>query len=363
MKIKNVIKKTGWVFAMLWMLLGVVPAQANLYKITGVEVTAERESALQAKEAALSEAQVVAFQQLMMRLSPENVSKLPVPNEQEVLSYVLGVSIEKEKTTNTKYIGTIGVEFNPSAVQEFLQKAEATYLKTQAPSLLVVPHYVTQTQSAILNEQNPLYMALKDKAFAPFYQAIVPMGTAEEQAIAEKAINEYKNPELLMDWLKKYNKEKLALLTLMQEEGDLWQMNIVFYPSDKMQNQTVLKKFRFSAGHPVAAADQMAKAVFKEMEHRWRQDENSSLNKDRTLYLRVPVASLAEWKKLEKQMKNWSFFEKISLKGIYLPQVLLEVVYKDNLGEVEQKLLAYGWRLNKDFMGNGATLTKVTYYE
>ena len=118
----------------------------------------------------------------MARLSPESAAQLPQMTEESVLPYVLGVSIENEKTTATKYMGSIAVEFNPTAVKSLLNTEQVTYLKTQAPSLLVIPEYVVNDQVQVLTSTNPLYQALKEKSdFAPFYQAVVPNGTEEEQ--------------------------------------------------------------------------------------------------------------------------------------------------------------------------------------
>ena len=153
------------------------------------------------------------------------------------------------------------------------------------------------------------------------------------------------------------------VLRLVHEGDDMWQIGSRFYPTTSMNNQVVQKRFRFASGDQKRAAEQMANAVFQEMESRWRADRTSSLADKQILYLRVPVESLPEWLRLEQEMKTWSFFEEISLKGLYLPQVLVEATYKGDENVVAERLLEQGWRLNKDFTGNGATLTRVSAYE
>ena len=354
MKTKNVIK----VVLFLGVVFGMGRAEANLYRVANVPVVAERESALAAKEAALAEGQVVAFKQLIQRLSPGNANQLPQMNEESVLPYVMGVSIENEKTTATRYMGSITVEFNPSAVKEFLNTEQVTYLKTQAPTLLVIPEYVVNGVTQTLDSTNPLYKALKEKgAFAPFYQAVVPDGSEEELFLTKQNIA---NATSL---LPTYGKDRVMVLRLEHEGNDLWQISSRFYPSSGMQNQVVYKKFRFSSGDPKLAAGQMADAVFQDMENQWRADRTSSFADKQTLYLRIPVNSLSEWLALEKEMKTWSFFEDVSLKGLYLPKILVEVTYKGDEDQIVGRLLEQGWRLEKDFTGNGATLTRVSVHE
>lgn len=337
-------------FCVLWLNT----AQANLYRVENVSVEAERASALEAKEAALAQGQVAAFRRLIARLSPENKELMPEITEEEILPYVAGVSIENEKTTATKYMGSIAVEFYPSAVKEFLNAQQVTYLRAQAPSLLVIPEYVVNGEVQLLEETNPLYLALKERGnFAPFYQAVVPEGTEDELALIQQDLRAATN------LLNIYQKDKVMVLRLEFEENDMWGIRSSFYPATGMQNQVVYKRFRIGSGNPKLAALQMADAVFKEMERRWRENRTSSFADKQTLYLRVNVNSLGEWLALSKAMKTWSFFENITLKGVYLPQVLVEATYKGDEEKIRSDLLDNGWQLIRDFSGNGATLTRI----
>ena len=320
-------------------------AKANLYRVANVPVAAERSSALEAKEAALAEGQVIAFKRLIARLSPQSVGQLPQMTEETVLPYVLGVSIENEKTTATKYMGSIAVEFNPQMVKEFLNTEQVAYLKSAPPSLLVIPEYVVNGQTQTLEGTNPLYQALKErKDFAPFYQAVVPKGSDEELNLMRGSIGGA--TALLSD----YGKDRVMVLRLVYEGNDMWQIGSSFSPSSGMQNQVVQKRFRFDA-------------VFKEMEERWRADRTSSFSDKQTLYLRIPVNSLPEWLRLEQEMKTWSFFEEVALKGLYLPQVLVEATYKGDEDVIASRLRQVGWQMEKDFSGNGATLKRMGGYE
>ena len=153
------------------------------------------------------------------------------------------------------------------------------------------------------------------------------------------------------------------VLRLAYEGDDMWMISSNFYPVSGMSNQVVYKRFRFSSGNQKMAAAQMADAVFQEMESRWRADRMTSFAEEQALYLRVPVGSVSEWLALEKEMKSWSFFDNVSLKGLYLPLVLVEVTYKGGDGDLSSRLLAEGWILNRDLNGNGATLVRAGIHE
>ena len=278
-------------------------AQAQLYRVDAVPVEAERSSALEAKEAALSSGQLTAFKKLIERLSPETPAQLAEMTEEDVLPYVLGVSIEDEKTTATKYMGHIAVEFNPTSVKEFLDAQRVVYLKTQPPTLLVIPEFVVDGKRQTLEDTNPLYQALKERPnFGSFYQAVVPNGTAEELALIQQ------DSSAATELLDAYDKDKLMILRLEFENNDMWGIRSSFVPAVGMQSQVVYKRFRFKSGDPKIAASQMAESVFKEMERRWRVEQTSHLEDKKTMYLRVHVGSLSEWLALKKKFKHGAFW-------------------------------------------------------
>ena len=66
---------------------------------------------------------------------------------------------------------------------------------------------------------------------------------------------------------------------------------------------------------------------------------------------------------LEKEIQTWRFLDAATLKGMYLPNVLIEASYVDSEDQVRTNFLERGWILNRDMLGNGATLTKAAYYE
>ena len=352
-------KKFFQITVILTFILATKVAVAQLYRVENVAVEAERASALEAKEAALASGQLTAFKKLVFRLSSDNPTQLDGMTEEDVLPYVAGVSIEDEKTTATKYMGHITVEFNPAPVKAFLDTQRVGYLKTAAPSLLVIPEYIVNGKRLTLEDANPLYQALKEQSnFAPFYQAVVPQGTPEELNLLQQ------NSEEATALLPIYDKDKIMVLRLEFEDNDMWGIRSSFAPSLGMQSQEVYKRFRFNSGDKKIAAYQMASAVFKEMERRWRAERTTNTVADKkTLYLRVSVNSLSDWLALEKEMKTWGFFEDTTLKGLYLPNVLVEATYKNDEYQIRSLLLERGWILTPDSTGNGATLTRAIYNE
>ena len=351
---------------MLVCLMVATLAHADLYSVSGVSVASEQESALKARDTALAEGQLEAFNLLLVRLAGEDVlAQVPAQDKSSVMQFVQDVSIEDEKLTATRYAGHITVRFNSSAVADFFKEHNISYLGSEPPSLLVIPVYQDGNKQYILDEKNPLYQALKKQEnLAPFYRAAIPLGDANEIALTEQSLNTSKDLSLLVPLLSTYNKDRIMILRMRpepQEQSVLIDSSI--WPEQNMVSQTVFKRFRLDGTPLVDSSVQMAQVIFDTMASNWRETHMTKFDGERTLYARVPVSSLQEWQNLEKEMNKWQFVKKFVVRGAYLPQMLVELSFIQSIDELKQELSSRGWQLNLDFTGSGASLIKGDVHE
>ncbi|MBP5344116.1 MAG: DUF2066 domain-containing protein [Alphaproteobacteria bacterium] len=336
-------------------------ASAHLYTITGVPVAAEQESALMAKDVALSEGQAEAFNLLVTQLAGENaLTRLPTQTSDSVTQFVQDVSIEDEKLTATRYTGHITVRFNPTQITNLFKEHNVPYLGAEPPSLLVIPVYQDGNRQYILDDKNPLYQALKQQGnFAPFYRAAVPMGDATEIALTEQALTTTQDLSLLEPLLATYQKDRIMILRMRTEpleksvlvDSSIW-------PEQDMAPQAVFKRFRLGNTSLADACIQMPQVIFDMMAANWRKEHMAKFDGEQTIFARIPVSSLYEWQNLEKEMGTWQFVKKTVVRGAYLPQMLVELSFEQSIEELKQQFLSRGWQLKPDFTGPGASLTK-----
>ena len=250
-------------------------ANANLYTITGVSVAAEQENALQARDIALADGQLDAFNLLLARIAGEEaLVQIPTQNPDSVTQFVQDVSIEDEKLTSTRYAGHITVRFNQDKIIDFLKTHNLSYLGTEPPSLLVIPIYQDGNRQYILDDRNPLYNTLKrQNDFAPFYRATLPLGNADEVALVEPALNTTQNLELLEPLLDTYHKDRILLLRMRTEPREQSMlMDSSIWPEQNMASQTVFKRFRLGETSLDDASAQMSQVIFDMMASNWRKD-------------------------------------------------------------------------------------------
>ena len=359
---KTVLKKIIFLF----MLMMANVAYADLYTVSGVAIAAQQDSAVKARDVALAEGQVEAFNQLVLNLAGETaLSQIPPQDTESVTEFIQDVSLADEKLTSTRYSGRLTVRFRPAAVNSFLKSHEIPYLVREAPTMLVIPVYQEGNTQYILDDRNPLYQALKKKSeIAPFYRAIVPMGDANEVALTERALHTEQELSLLSPLLSAYNRDKILVLRMRVEPtNETVYIDSSVWPTRDMSSQTVFKKFHLSSGSMTSASGQMADAVFATMAENWRNTHVSRLDGIHTIYARTPVSSLQEWQALEQEMAGWKFVDKVVVRGAYLPQMLVELSFEQSVDEVKQALAEHGWILDLDFSGSGASLTRGGFIE
>src|SRR6185437_14035085 len=97
-------------------------------------------SAAQAREIALAEAQVQAFDRLVRRLvAKDRQTAVPRQNAQSIARLVRGFEGDRERTSNVRYIATLRIRFDPNGVREVLRAANVPFAETRAKPILVVP--------------------------------------------------------------------------------------------------------------------------------------------------------------------------------------------------------------------------------
>lgn len=101
-----------------------------------VDVTAE--DAVQAKEQAMLQAQREAFLEVAGKLTDaENVAKLQMLSDNEIMHFVQSVGVEDEKIGGNKYVATLTVQLDETLLRDYL--AENEMIEAETTELMVIP--------------------------------------------------------------------------------------------------------------------------------------------------------------------------------------------------------------------------------
>ena len=111
-----------------------------IYTVAKVDVSAEADNAVAAKEKALAEAQQIALRRLFKRLTAFSAqAKLPVLSNDLVERMVDGFAVRRESNSATRYIATLDFTFEPNAVRDILNRFALPYTDQQSNEALLIP--------------------------------------------------------------------------------------------------------------------------------------------------------------------------------------------------------------------------------
>ena len=130
------------IFALTLPVLLVTPAAAaDPFTVAGISIDGRGGSAIEAQTNAIQQGYVEAAYILFDRgtlASERQANPLPDLTPTSVGPLIRGQTIDNERRSTTRYLGNVTIAFNPSAVQQFLRRANLTMVSSQARERVVV---------------------------------------------------------------------------------------------------------------------------------------------------------------------------------------------------------------------------------
>ncbi|MDD3669349.1 MAG: DUF2066 domain-containing protein [Alphaproteobacteria bacterium] len=323
------LKKTGIVLVcLLWALA----ARADLYVVRHVAAEAEGETALQAREMALATAQTEAYWRLMRVLAgAEEFQKLPVPDADRLTDFVQGVSIESEKTTATKYIGQVAVQFKPTEVQKFLTEQRIPYLLQEPGQILLVPVW----QGRAMGPDNPVLAFFRQTPpDTELFTFVLPADDEAGQAVLQEALTDEPVLQTLFD---KYGVDQV-LVAQMDKAGASVRWNTAVFAKDK--GAPALAEQRMIVTEPDLAP--VLAALWQEqmtrLEKAWRDQKTNRFDTPNVFLARVPSHNLAAWAWIQGQLKTLKTLDGFVVRAARPNQVLLALSFRGSVEQLNEQL-------------------------
>ncbi len=282
--------KRRLLWTLLLALLLLVPAfraeaDDTVFRVSGVQVDATDRDAAAAKMKAISEAQVKAFGILVDRIAEDGAdAKLKDLPPGQIGRMLASLSIEEERTGPGRYIGKLTINFLPDKVRETLARAGVAFTEKQAPRIVVLPVWSTDSGATAWDE-NPWRRAWQDlKAENAVVPIMIPLGDlndAEAVSVDQALAGDTDKLEALR---LRYQAESV-LVALAEPAGE----NAIHA---KMQGDTPLgrvlfdKTYTVESGGVAAAAQSAAQRFHRIMIQKWKQQNVSEA------HLEVQAASL-----------------------------------------------------------------------
>ncbi len=135
---------------------GPAAAKVDLYTVQGISVDETAPSAAEAKQAAMAEAQAMAFDALLRRLTlREDRGRLPAPDPAVVAAAMRTVQVLDERQSPVRYIARVSVGFHPEPVRTFLREAGIPFSEAVSGRVAVFPVYDWGPLRLLFEDANP----------------------------------------------------------------------------------------------------------------------------------------------------------------------------------------------------------------
>src|SRR5882672_6866797 len=179
-----------WLFVLLAALgLGTpamaAPAPPDLFTVSGVKVDASAESAIAARDLAMTQGRPAAWTKLYRRLTAASMwAKQPQLDDNALLRLIRSFEVAGERRSTTRYLADVILHFNPVAVRALLRQSNIAYTDTRSRPALVIP--VTAGKPGF-EPMSPWAMAWNDpvlrQGLVPF---VMPMAEEPEAALLSR---------------------------------------------------------------------------------------------------------------------------------------------------------------------------------
>lgn len=343
-------------FASLWigalcMLGALAPAaaQAAILEVQGVQVDVTADSAAEARERAILEAQRKAFEQLAVEVTGGRPA--PGLSDADITGLVHDFSITDEKSSTVRYIATFDVRFDSARVRDVVGPFAASAAAAAPRPVVIVPLLQSEAGQTLWDEPNPWRTAWARHASSTHVvPTLVPAGDLEDVALVGPEDAAAGDTERLMALARHHGAEAalVAIAAVQNEEPPSLTVTSVRHGPEGAAAPLVAT----FAGRPEepfeSLLDRAAAAVHADLQARWRQETVAPAAAPAVLDVAVPITGLNDWIFVRGRLQNQQLVKETDLIRLSREEARLVLHYVGELSELTEALRKDGLDLVRE---------------
>ncbi len=344
-------------------------AQPELYTVFAIPVDEEAESAVAAREAALSRAKAEGLDRLLRRLTREgDWPRLPQAAALPVEELVASFTVEEEKRSATRYVGRITVRYRGERVRELLAGAGIPFALTPSEPLLVVPALIREGAIDYWSEDNPWRRAwLAEAERNTLLDLRLPLGDLEDRLVL-RPVGLHPPLDALERLQARYGVEALVVakataapavggspvpLALAEPQGQRIELLFTPYGSWPGEVRRVTLPVRELEGEE--SWRRAVRVAIRLLEGEWKDATLLRPDLRERVLLRVPLAGLAEWVQIRRDLEGLAEVVDVALDSLSRAEARVQVEVLGGRGRLAQLLRGRGFELRSE---NGSWLLR-----
>lgn len=327
--------------------LSPMPAWADLFTVSDVPVDAEATTAAAAREVALAAGQREAYGKLLRRLTlRQDYDKHPELDDADIAGLVQSFEVDNEKTSATRYLANLRVQFSKEAIRELLRAFGIPFSETASRPVLVIPVYETAGTKLLWDEPNPWMVAWTQHSNA---ESLVPMfpplGDLQDITVitATQAVDG--DADRIKALADRYGVSDalVAAATLSRDfsnNTNRLTVNLFRY-GDNPGRVDVLTFTGAEADGVESLLMRAVSEVTGRLEEDWKRETTLRFGSEASLSATVPLNDLSDWLTIRDRLSQIAEVRKVDIASLSMGDAQLVLHF---LGDQEQLSLALAQR-------------------
>ena len=298
---------------LLCLLAGERPAlaQNSIYSVGGVAVDASAATATEARDTAIAEGHLAAWQRLFQRLVvAEDLPRLPALTADQITGYVQDFSVINERSSPGRYLADFTFRFNRKAVRSLFQQYNVRFAEVRSKPIVVLPVFGPDEGAVLWREPNPWRAAWAeqslDQGLVPF---VAPLGDLSDMSGISAAQAAAGDAERLKALATRYGAAESLVTRAMLSEGSAETGGslqvITGRSSGAAVNWSPRVTFVAAPGEtPEALMQRAARSTAAGIEAAWKRRNLLNFGTRRNLVVSVPIATLADWLEVRRRLET-----------------------------------------------------------
>lgn len=289
--------------ATLILCCGPALAASDAFAIRGVAVDSTASTPQAAKDQAIADGQRQAFRLLLERLT--QVADHPRLPKVDGLDYVRDFTVEKERSSATRYLASMTVRFNPVAVKKLLAGAQIPFAEPRTRSVLIIPVFTPAEGPATLwDEPNPWRAAWNSLGSGGLVPLIVPAGDLTDSQTLSLEQAQKADPVALASMAARWrNPDVIVAKASLTQGGKALEVGLMASPGapkpfDTMSYQ-VMEGENADAMLVRAASD-----ISRAMDTVFKQPNLLQFDRAGTMSALAPLTGLPDWLNLRERLTH-----------------------------------------------------------
>jgi hypothetical protein len=316
----------------------------DVFEVKDVAVDVTAATAAEAREEALVQGEITAFQRLLERLTLRgHRDKLPELPKADIDIYVQDFSVADEKASSVRYLARLNFRFKPEEVRRLLHDFGIPFAETVSKPVLVLPVFQDAGALILWDDPNPWREAwLSRPPTHGLVPTILPVGDLADMAAigAEQAMDG--DAQRLNAIAARYGASDALVVfgVLRFDAANNRRVLEVYFTryGQQLREQTEVTTF---TQEKIETTPQLllraARALTEIVEDNWKRDNLLQLTRSGVVAAVVPITGLRDWLAVRKRLGQVAVVRKAEMVLLSQDEVRVNLHF---VGDAQQLALA-----------------------